>query len=141
MAGQRRDGTAPEMLLRRALFARGLRYRLGLKVPGKNRRTIDIAFATHRLAIFVDGCFWHRCPVHSVPVKNNADWWALKLQANVERDRDTDRLLGEQGWVVLRYWEHDDMEVAARNVEAILVAMRRSSGSLPQARGDCPGHR
>lgn len=101
------------MDLRRNLFARGLRYRVGLKVPGNRRRTIDIAFTRAKVAVFVDGCFWHRCPQHSVPVKNNADWWTSKLDANVRRDRETDQMLLADGWRVLRFWEHEDPQAAA----------------------------
>ena len=106
MSDQKRAGTAPEMLLRRALFARGLRYRVGYKVPGVPRRTIDIAFPGKRVAVFVDGCFWHGCPQHCVPPKNNAAWWAAKLQRNQERDRETDDVLHAAGWTSLRFWEH-----------------------------------
>jgi DNA mismatch endonuclease (patch repair protein) len=77
------------------------------------RRTIDIAFPGKRVAVFVDGCFWHRCPEHSVPVKNNAEWWIQKLETNVLRDRSTEGHLTARGWEVLRFWEHEDMERAA----------------------------
>ena len=124
MQAQRRAGTNPELQLRRELHSRGMRYRLGVKVPGNRRRTIDIAFANLRIAVFVDGCFWHACPVHSVPVKNNSAWWAQKLQANVARDRSTDDMLRAQGWEVLRVWEHDAPQVAADRVQ-MTVKLRR----------------
>lgn len=117
MVGQLRAGTTPEMLLRRELHARGLRYRVGYRVPGLPRRTIDIAFTRAKVAVFVDGCFWHRCPEHFIPVKRNADWWSSKLQANVERDRDTDRVLSQLGWTVVRIWEHEEPCAAADVVE------------------------
>lgn len=113
MRSQPRANTGPEVALRRELFARGLRYRIGTKVPGSNRRTIDIAFPRKRVAVFVDGCFWHRCPTHSTPVKRNGRWWSVKLAENVERDRSTTALLESQGWVVLRFWEHEDPRTAA----------------------------
>ena len=120
MSAARRRDTSPEMLLRRELHRRGRRFRVVRKVPGNNRRTIDIAFPRHRLAVFVDGCFWHGCAEHGTSPRANAQWWARKLTANAERDRDTDRLLAEAGWTVLRIWEHVDPVTAADQVEAAL---------------------
>lgn len=108
------------MLLRRELHARGRRFRVVTKVPGNNRRTIDIAFPRQRLAVFVDGCFWHNCPEHGTQPAVNSDWWTTKLTANRDRDADTDRLLDEAGWRVLRIWEHEAAEGAADKVEAAL---------------------
>ena len=119
----RRD-TKPEMLLRRELHARGLRYRLQVKVPGNNRRTIDIAFTRTRLAVFVDGCFWHGCPEHHHRPRANSDWWRWKLDNNIARDRDTNRLLHEAGWLVVRIWEHEEASAAADLVQAELVRLR-----------------
>lgn len=113
MSDQRRTGTSPELALRRALFAAGARYRVEYPVPGAPRRTIDIAFPGHKLAVFVDGCFWHGCPEHAAAPKHNADWWREKLQRNVERDRDTDRILVAAGWTVVRVWEHEESIAAA----------------------------
>lgn len=117
MREQRRAATEPEMELRRILHRRGHRYRVGYPVPGNRRRSIDIAFPKKRLAIFVDGCYWHRCPEHHIPAKRNASWWASKLEANVARDRSTDGLLLEAGWTVMRFWEHESMEEAATDIE------------------------
>ena len=113
----RRD-TKPELLLRRELHRRGLRYRLQVKVPGNNRRTIDIALTRVLVAVYVDGCFWHGCPEHVHRPKTNSDWWEWKIAGNRARDRDTDRLLTEAGWHVLRIWEHEPPEVAADVVES-----------------------
>lgn len=113
----RRDN-APELLLRRELHAMGLRYRVQLPVPGNRRRSIDIAFTRARLAVFVDGCFWHACPDHGTRPRTNSDWWQWKLKRNVDRDRDTDRLLAEAGWTVLRIWEHEAPRSAAERVRA-----------------------
>lgn len=123
MQHQPRGDTRPELAIRRLLFARGLRYRVQYPVPGMPRRSIDIAFPARRVAIFVDGCFWHRCPVHHVAAKNNAGWWADKLDRNVERDRETDRLLTDGGWTVLRYWEHESAETVAEKIHDTLRAM------------------
>lgn len=120
MSEQKRLGTAPEIALRRALFARGWRYRVGYKVPGLPRRTIDVAFPRRRVAVFVDGCFWHGCPEHCIPPKNNAEWWAAKLAGNEARDRDTDRTLMAHGWESVRLWEHLTVIEAVDRVEHVL---------------------
>ena len=124
----RRD-TKPEVTLRRELHRRGMRFRVQAKVPGNNRRTIDVAFTRARLAVYVDGCFWHGCPEHHVPPKSNADWWRWKVERNTDRDRDTDRELAEAGWAVLRLWEHEDVEVAADRVQSAYDAARGRRGS------------
>ena len=118
MAKQRTRDTAAEVQLRRLLHARGLRYRVDAAIPGLPRRRADLTFATSRVIVFVDGCFWHGCQEHKSPPQNNADWWATKLARNVERDRETDAHLVEQGWQVVRIWEHEDPECAADRVEA-----------------------
>jgi DNA mismatch endonuclease (patch repair protein) len=88
------------------------------------RRKVDIVFPTERLAVFVDGCFWHSCPEHATYPRANGHWWAAKLARNVERDRETDRRLAAEGWTVLRIWEHEDPLEAATNVERVLVRLR-----------------
>lgn len=115
----RRD-TAPEMALRRALHAAGLRFRVVHPVPGNHRRSIDIAFTRARLAVFVDGCFWHGCPEHGTQPRANSEWWTTKLATNQARDTDTDRLLAEAGWRVVRIWEHEPVEVGLERVRAAL---------------------
>ncbi len=115
----RRD-TAPELALRRALHAGGLRYRVGFPVPGQRRRTIDVAFTRVQVAVFVDGCFWHGCPEHGTQPRSNSAWWTTKLSANQARDRDTDRVLAEAGWTVVRVWEHEDPAAAADRVRALV---------------------
>lgn len=119
---QRRSGTAPEMRLRRALFASGLRFRVGYPVPGRPRRTIDIAFTKLRLAVFVDGCFWHGCPVHGVAPKHNGPWWQEKIAANQARDVETNGVLEAAGWGVIRLWEHQPVDEQLRLVEQALLA-------------------
>ena len=121
MEGQRRRDTAPELLLRRALHAAGFRFRVHYPVPGRPRRTIDIAFTRRRLAIFIDGCFWHGCEQHGVQPKHNADWWAKKLEANRQRDAETDALLLAEGWQVLRLWEHQSVNEQYHIVERALT--------------------
>ena len=113
-----RKDTQPELALRRELHRRGLRYRVQMKVPGNRRRTIDIAFPRARLAVFVDGCFWHGCPLHGTAPRSNAEWWTWKIVRNQARDKDTDSILDAAGWTVLRVWEHEPVATAADQVEA-----------------------
>jgi DNA mismatch endonuclease (patch repair protein) len=115
VATPRRD-TPCELALRSAVHRLGLRFRVDWPLPGTRRRA-DLAFVTARVAVFVDGCFWHGCPVHATWPKANAPWWRAKLAGNVARDRDTDARLRRAGWRVLRFWEHADMVEAARRVE------------------------
>ncbi|MFG2483099.1 MULTISPECIES: very short patch repair endonuclease [Streptomyces] len=119
MSRQARRNTTPELAVRRLLHAAGLRYRLQVKVPGMPRRTIDIAFPGAKVAVFLDGCFWHGCPEHATQPKANAQWWREKLDKNMARDRETSELLAAAGWTVLRFWEHEAPEsVAARVIDA-----------------------
>lgn len=124
MSTARRKDTAPELALRRELHALGLRYRVTYPVPGQRRRTIDVAFTKVRLAVFVDGCFWHGCPEHGTQPRTNSSWWQQKLAANTARDRDTDRLLREAGWTVLRFWEHEPAGDAAALVVTAVADLR-----------------
>lgn len=112
----RRD-TAPEIALRRELFRRGLRYRVDRPLEGQRRRRADLTFVGARVAVFVDGCFWHGCAEHGTAPKANAGWWADKLARNQSRDRDTDHYLEARGWTVVRVWEHEDPVAAADRVE------------------------
>lgn len=114
-ANKGRD-TAPEVALRRELFRRGYRYRIHARLIPNSRRTVDIAFAGARIAVFVDGCFWHGCPTHGTQPKANADFWKSKIETNRVRDADTSRTLAEAGWKVVRVWEHEDPISAANRV-------------------------
>lgn len=99
-------------------------YRVELPLPGMPRRRCDIGFKGARVAVFVDGCFWHSCPVHAtVPVRNR-EWWKEKLATNVARDRDTDSQLAEAGWMSIRVWEHEDMAAAAQRIAEAVRARR-----------------
>lgn len=116
--GNRRVDTRPERRLRSALHARGLRFRKDLYVrEGDVRVHIDIAFTRRRIAVFLDGCFWHGCPDHGTAPRSNSGYWGPKLAANQARDRRVDAALGEAGWLVLRAWEHEPVEEAADRVE------------------------
>jgi len=123
----RQKNTSAEAALRRELHARGLRYRIQVPVLTKPRRVADVAFRGLRIAIFVDGCFWHGCPVHATWPKQNADFWRTKILANQERDRDTDERLRAGGWEVIRVWAHEPPEHAAERIEK-LVEDRKSRG-------------
>lgn len=116
MKSNRGKDTKLELRVRRALHARGLRYRLQRKVPGSTRRTIDIAFPRQRVAVFIDGCFWHGCPVHHTVSKTNASFWADKVRRNRARDADTDQLLADHGWTSARFWEHQSTEEIVEEV-------------------------
>lgn len=111
-----RQDTAPELALRSALHAYGLRYRVQIPVPGNRRRRIDIAFTRVRVAVFVDGCFWHGCPDHGTRPATNREWWDWKIKRNRDRDADTNLLLTKEGWTVIRVWEHEDPVRAAVRV-------------------------
>ena len=115
--GQRNNSA--ERALRSELHVRGVRFRLHRPVEG-TRRTIDIAFVSKRLAVFIDGCFWHGCPTHGSTPKNNAEWWRRKIDANVTRDRDTTARLENDGWRVVRVWEHELPAVAADRILRLL---------------------
>lgn len=127
MARQRVRDTVAEWALRQLLHARGLRYRVDAVLPGLPRRRADILFPRQKVAVFVDGCFWHACPEHKTAPKSNADWWAMKLARNVQRDHETDTHLAESGWKVIRIWEHENPEYAADRVEAAVRSGQASS--------------
>ncbi|NDR53700.1 very short patch repair endonuclease [Actinomyces sp. 565] len=113
--------TAPEVALRRALWRAGFRYRVQYVVPGLPRRKVDIAFTRRKVAVQVDGCFWHGCPEHCVPPTRNPEWWKWKIARNQARDRDTDEKLRVLGWVVVRVWEHEPVDSAFAQVVAQLA--------------------
>jgi DNA mismatch endonuclease (patch repair protein) len=130
MQRTRTRDTPGEVALRKLLHARGYRYRIDQPLPGLRRRA-DLVFARDRLAVFVDGCFWHACPIHATWPKTNGDWWRAKILGNVFRDRDTDRRLADLDWTVVRVWEHEDPGLAADRVEVELVRVRarRAAGT------------
>lgn len=120
MSRQARRDTAPEVAVRKLLHASGYRYRLNARVPGMSRRTIDIAFARAKVAVMIDGCFWHGCPEHATQPKANSEWWRDKLDRNMARDMETTEHLTAAGWTVLRFWEHEaPAQVAERVAEAV----------------------
>ncbi|MFC0862218.1 very short patch repair endonuclease [Sphaerimonospora cavernae] len=124
MRSNKHRDTKPELALRRAVHALGLRYRVAVRPLSALRRTADLVFPRIRVAVFVDGCFWHGCPEHHSVAKTNAAYWAEKVRRNRERDEETDRLLKAADWSVIRIWEHEDPGEAARRVAAVVCTVR-----------------
>lgn len=129
MSRMPRKDTEPELRLRRLLHSMGFRYRVHPKLPGRP----DIAFSRVRLAVFIDGCFWHACSEHGVLPRNNREWWRQKLTRNVERDVEKDDALRSLGWTVVRVWEHEDTSVAAGQVADAYEQLCRRVRALPPA--------
>lgn len=130
MARVRQKGTVAEVAVRKELYGRGLRYRIDFTVLKKPRRVADIAFPNLRIAVFVDGCFWHGCPTHASWPKHNAEFWRQKIETNRLRDADTDARLLSIGWRVLRFWEHEspvDIAEAIRRMVAMVKSARNES--------------
>lgn len=125
MRANRRRDTAPEVAVRRRLHAKGMRFRVDFRVDPAYRLRLDIVFTRQRVAIFIDGCFWHRCRVHSTQPRANAECWALKLTRKCAA-RQTDSILRESGWVVLRFWEHEDVEHVVAKIEEEVVRRRKA---------------
>lgn len=130
MERQVRRDTKPELDLRRELWRRGLRYRVDLAPIRGMRRRADVVFSRAMVAVYVDGCFWHRCPEHATVPKANREWWIAKLEANVQRDRGTDARVREAGWLALHVWEHEPVQAAADRVE-VAVRDRLAISSAP----------
>jgi DNA mismatch endonuclease (patch repair protein) len=112
--------TAPEKALRSALHHRGLRFRIDVKPLKELNRRADIVFRSAKVAVFVDGCFWHGCPIHGTQAKANANFWREKINQNRVRDADTNRCLKDAGWTVIRVWEHEDLDEAAEKTYMII---------------------
>lgn len=121
MRGNVRRDTKPEVQVRRLLHAAGLRYRVDHPaLASDRRRRADIVFTKRRIAVFIDGCFWHGCPQHFIAPKANADYWGPKIARNRERDSHTTTQLEAEGWTVLRFWEHQSsLDVAERIIAAV----------------------
>lgn len=126
MARVRQKGTDAELSLRRELHARGLRYRLQVPLLTKPRRVADIVLPRTRIAVFVDGGFWHECPEHASWSKGSAQFWRDKIEANRVRDADTDRRLSASGWRLIRVWAHESANEVAERIANIV----RGGGEL-----------
>ena len=117
----RRD-TPFEIAVRKRTHALGLRFRVDHRLPGVTRARPDLVFPGPRVAVFLDGCFWHSCPEHGTTPQTNRDWWIAKLRANVERDARHRAELEAAGWTVLRFWEHEDPTAVATRIETAVRA-------------------
>jgi DNA mismatch endonuclease, patch repair protein len=116
MRANRGRDTGPELAVRRALHAMGLRYRVDHPLPFDRRRRADIAFTRAKVAVFIDGCFWHGCSEHGTTPRTNSGFWSEKFERNWARDADTTKRLCAAGWVVMRFWEHEDPSVVAEDI-------------------------
>jgi DNA mismatch endonuclease (patch repair protein) len=121
MSSIRSKNTKPEIAVRKTLWAKGFRYRVHYG-PEK----IDIAFPSKKVGIFIDGCFWHGCPIHSHEPKTNQAYWLPKLQRNIQRDFETNEQLKAKGWAVIRFWEHD-----IKNMSDLVEKIERELHSIP----------
>lgn len=116
MQAIRSRDTTPEQLIRRLVHARGLRYRVAAKPLPDLRRTADMVFRPAKVAVFIDGCYWHGCPEHYVAPKTNPGYWSEKVARNIARDRDTNQRLLDADWLVLRFWEHEASDACALQI-------------------------
>jgi len=122
----RRRDTPAELVIRRHLTHLGLRYRVDVEPWPGFRRRADIVFRRERIAIFVDGCFWHGCPLHYVSPKRNGDWWRSKITSNVRKDGEVAASLTTNGWSCLRFWTHSDMDDAAQDIARRVKSVHRT---------------
>ncbi|QBI19507.1 very short patch repair endonuclease [Egibacter rhizosphaerae] len=122
MLGNRGRDTSPELALRRALHRLGYRYRVDHPPIPELRRRADLVFTRRRVAVFVDGCYWHGCPQHYGEPSTNAEYWRSKIARNRERDADTDARLRQAGWTPVRIWEHESVDDAVVKVACALDA-------------------
>jgi DNA mismatch endonuclease, patch repair protein len=132
MRANRKRDTGPELRLRSALHRSGLRFRVNHAIRPDAGRMVrpDIVFSRARLAVFVDGCFWHACPEHGTNPRRNSSYWRPKLDRNVVRDRQVDERLSAAGWQVLRIWEHQTVDEAVALVRGAVHADRRRTDHL-----------
>lgn len=124
MQSNKSRDTKPELALRSAVHSLGLRYRVDARPLKALRRRADLVFPRAKVAVFLDGCFWHGCPVHHTVAAANASFWAEKVSTNRARDSDTDAKLADAGWVSVRVWEHEDPAEAAERVRAVVHERR-----------------
>ena len=120
--------TAAEVAIRRELHRRGHRYRVDLRPSSQLRTRADVVFTRWRVAVLIDGCFWHGCPDHWKAPKANSAWWREKIEANVARDRRADVGLAAEGWLVVRIWEHEDVSIGVDRIQRALDD-RRGGGT------------
>jgi len=142
MQANRRRDTRPEVAVRSTLHRAGLRFFVDRPVRLEDRVVRpDIVFPSARVAVFIDGCFWHACPEHGTKPRRNAAYWAPKLRRNIERDRLVDTGLTQAGWLTLRFWEHERPAQIASAVAAAVAQRRGRRTGVPQMLGPCPTSR
>ncbi len=124
MVANRSRDTKPELRVRSAVHRRGLRYRVAARPIQDLPRTADMVFRPAKVAVFIDGCFWHGCPEHYTEPRTNADYWSAKIARNQGRDADTDQRLRDAGWTVLRYWEHEPVQEVVEDIVTTVNASR-----------------
>lgn len=131
MQGNRRRDTLPELQLRSALHRLGLRFRVDVRPLIDFNRRADIVFRPSKVAVFVNGCFWHGCPEHVSQPKRNAEFWRTKIERNRRRDRETLGRLHDAGWLAVVVWEHESPQLAARRIGKVVKARRNPGGGNP----------
>ena len=124
MQSNRSRDTAPELAVRKLLHAAGFRYRVAARPIPSVRRTADILFTRAKLAVFIDGCYWHCCPTHYVEPKSHVEYWRPKIAGNIARDLDTTQRLVDQGWIVVRFWAHEPPDEVAASITRVLEEIR-----------------
>jgi DNA mismatch endonuclease (patch repair protein) len=130
MQSNRPSDTLPEVRVRSALHREGLRFRKNVRPVPALRCTADVVFPRARVAVFIDGCFWHSCPIHRSMPRTNGEWWRAKLDATKERDRANTRELENAGWSVLRVWEHDEVPAVVALVKDRVATASSQVGKL-----------
>lgn len=125
MSRVRRRDTQPEVSLRSLVHRLGIRYAIDVRPLDKLGRTADVVFRSAKVAVFVDGCFWHGCPLHATWPKHNKSWWRAKILRNRSRDRETDHALTGHGWISIRVWEHEDPRPVATRLARIVRRRRK----------------
>ncbi|WP_371403461.1 very short patch repair endonuclease [Kribbella sp. NBC_00662] len=130
MSRQKSRNTRVEVELRKRLHGAGLRYRVHRRPVLGVRREADVVFTAARVAVFVDGCFWHGCPLHATWPKTNAEFWREKIDGNRRRDANTDARLAEAGWLVVRVWEHEGVDAAAARIERAVAERRPNQNGV-----------
>ncbi|WP_435123377.1 very short patch repair endonuclease [Micromonospora tulbaghiae] len=130
MQGNRGRDTRPELAVRRAAHRRGLRYRVDVQPLPNVRRRADLVFPRERIAVFIDGCYWHGCPEHYKAPSANAAYWSAKIATNVARDQDTNSRLAAAGWRVIRAWEHESAEAVADRLVAARIEVAHEAANL-----------
>ena len=131
MQGNRSRDTKPELAVRSAVHRRGIRFRVAARPLRELPRTADLVLRKTKVAVFVDGCYWHGCPEHHTQPSTNSQYWADKIAGNTARDADTTARLKEAGWTVLRFWEHEDPESVADQVQATVESILQARPSQP----------